>query len=77
MRQRKGYQMQKNKQIIRDFYGKIIGSVETDFVGNKTVRDFYGKVLGTYNKKQDVTRDFYGRMISKGDASAMLLNLKK
>ena len=67
----------KNKQIIRDFYGKIIGSIETDTQGNKTIRDFYGKILGRYNKKQDVTRDFYGKIVSKGDASTMLLSLHK
>ena len=68
--------MKKDKQIIRNFYGKIIGSIETDTQGNKTIRDFYGKILGRYNKKQDVTRDFYGRIVSKGDASAMLLPYK-
>ena len=69
--------MKKNKQVIRDFYGKILGSIETDTLGNKIVRDFYGKILGRYNKKQNITRDFYGKIVAKGDHSAMLINLRK
>lgn len=65
------------KQIIRAFNGKIIGSIETDNIGNKIIRDFYGKILGKYNKEQDVTRDFYGKIVARGDQSAMLLSLKK
>ncbi len=60
-------------QTIRDFYGKIIGYVETDSAGNKTIRDFYRRILGKYNKATDTTRDFYGRVIAKGDNLSMLL----
>lgn len=62
-----------NKRIIRNFYGKALGSVETDTTGNKTVRDFYGKVLGYYKKSLDITTDFYGRVIAKGDMSSGLI----
>lgn len=65
------------KQMIRDFRGKILGSIETDYQGNKIVRDFYGKILGRYDKRQDVTRDFYGRIVARGDQSSMLINLRK
>ena len=61
------------KDIIRDFYGRIIGYIETDNNGNKIVRDFYRRVLGRYDKKHDVTRDFYNRIIARGDQSASLL----
>lgn len=64
-----------NRQVIKAWNGKIIGSVETDAQGNKTVRDFYGKILGRYIKSLDVTRDFRGKMIARGDQSAMLLSL--
>ncbi len=67
----------KDRQYIKDFYGKIIGSIETDDQGNKTVRDFYGKILGRYNTKQNVTKDFYGRTVAKGDQSSMLFSLRK
>ncbi len=60
--------------IIRDFYGRIIGKIQTDDRGNKTVRDFYGRILGTYDANLDVTRDFYGRIVAKGDACSMFLN---
>lgn len=66
--------MIKDVEIVRNYYGKIIGRIETDSQGNKTVRNFYGKLLGKYNKKSNITRDLYGRIVSRGDASAMLLH---
>ena len=62
-----------DKQIIKDWRGKIIGYIETDNYGNKIVRDFYRRILGRYDKKHDVTRDFYGRRVAKGDQCSMLL----
>ena len=62
------------KQEIRDFYGRVIGTIETDdWTGNKTARDFYGRVLGTWEKRLDVTRDFYGRVVARGDALSGLI----
>ena len=66
-----------NRVVIRDFYGKILGSVTTDNIGNKIVRDFYGRILGRYDKKADVTRDFYGKIVAKGDHSTALIPLKR
>lgn len=62
-----------NKKYIRDFYNRIIGSIEEDSRGNKVVRDFYGRILGRYDSVSDVTRDFYGKIVSKGDSSSLLL----
>lgn len=62
-----------NKEIIRDKYGKIIGFIETDQLGNKLVRDFYGKILGRYTKRSNLTKDFYGRIVAQGDATAGLI----
>ena len=60
---------------IKDFYGKIIATVETNSrTGDKRIRDFYGKILGTYDAGLDVTRDFYGAIVAKGDALTMLIN---
>ena len=61
-----------NKETIRDFYGKIIGYIETDNIGNKTVRDFYGKILGYYDKSINATTDFYKRVIARGDCCGIL-----
>lgn len=61
------------KQIIRDFYGRILGYIEEDNKGNKTVRDFYGRILGKYDKRFNVTRDFYGKIIANGDISSSLI----
>ena len=64
-----------SKDRIKDWTGKIIGTIETDKNGDKTVRDFYGRIKGRYNKRADVTTDFYGRRIAKGDQCAMLLSM--
>ena len=66
--------MQKN--IIRDFYGKIIGTTEQLTNGDIQLRDFYGRILGKYDKRMDVTRDFYGRIVARGNQLSMLLSGK-
>lgn len=62
-----------NREVIRDFYGRILGTITTDSTGNKVVRDFYGRIRGKYDKKANVTRDFYGKVIAKGDQSSALI----
>ena len=68
--------MTNNKEVVRDFHGRILGTITTDATGNKIVRDFYGRVLGKYDKVNNVTRDFYGRVVAKGDRSAGLIPMK-
>jgi hypothetical protein len=63
-----------NKIYIRDFYGRIIGSIEDDLnKKEKIARDFYGRILGTYDIKSNITRDFYGRIIGYGDILTSLI----
>ena len=62
-----------DKEVIRDFYGKILGTIETDTKGNKTVRNFHGKILGYYDKANNVTRDFYKKIIARGDQASGLI----
>ena len=62
-----------DKEVIRDFYGRILGTITTDKLGNKVVRDFYGRILGRYDKKSNLTRDFYGRIVAKGDRTSGLI----
>lgn len=64
------------RETIKDFYGKIIGYIETDANGNKTVYDFYRRILGYYNKQLNVTQDFYKRIVARGDQASSLINLK-
>lgn len=60
------------KQNIKDFYGRVIGSIED--VGDRVIaRDFYNKTLGSYVKAKDKTFDFYGRVISSGDTTVGLI----
>ena len=65
-----------DREVIRDFYGRVLGTITTDSNGNKVVRDFYGKILGKYDKRTNVTRDFYGRVVAKGDHSSGLIPMK-
>lgn len=62
------------KQTIKDFSGRIIGTIETDSSGNKTVKEFSGRILGYYKKSIDATTNFTGRIIARGDATGMLFN---
>ena len=61
------------EEIIRDFYGKIIGKLQYEPNGDITVRDFYNRILGYYIKSRNVTTDFYKRVIANGNAVGMLL----
>ncbi len=64
------------KEFVRDFYGRILGSIET--VGTKQIaRNFYGKILGTYNSADDKTRDFYGRILTRGNTLMGLIYAEK
>lgn len=60
-------------RTIKDFYGKIIGSLSEDSRGNIVAKNFYGKILGHYDKNQNVTKDFYGRILSTGDTTSALI----
>lgn len=64
-----------SRDRIKDWTGKVIGTIETDNAGNKVVKDFYGRIKGRYDKKANVTTDFYGRRIAKGDQCGMLLSM--
>ena len=61
------------KEYIRNFYGKIIGSYETDAQNVITLRNFYGKILGKYDPRENRTRDFYGRIVGQGNVLGILL----
>ena len=58
---------------VRDFYGRIIGFIETQPNGDKTYRDFYRRVVARYVKSSNKTVDFYGKVIGQGDIGAGLL----
>ena len=35
-----------NKENIKDFYGRVIGTIITKPNGDKVIKDFYGRVVG-------------------------------
>ena len=63
------------KEIIRDFSGRIIGTLETQSNGDVIARDFSGRILGKYDKAMDVTRDFYGKILFKGNMAGSLIGM--
>ena len=66
--------MAKTKETIRDFYGKILGYIETDSVtGNKVATNFLGKILGYYYKKTNTTTNFLGKILGRGDLTSGLI----
>ena len=62
------------REHIKDWTGKVIGTLETKPNGDKTIKDFYGRVKGTYIKSLNMTKDFYGRPVGKGDQLMRLLS---
>jgi len=65
--------MADSKEMIYDFYGKIIGSIVTKSDGDRIAYDFYGKILGRYSKTYNRTYDFYGKIVSTGDTTSALV----
>lgn len=64
----------KSTQVIKDFYNRIIGYIETDDItGDKVAKDFYRRIVGYYDKNTNTTRDFYRRIINKGDVLSALI----
>lgn len=61
-----------SKELIKDFYGKVLGSIE-DRGGTIIAKDFYGAVVGTYDKNKNITKDFYGRIVCKDDGTVSLI----
>ena len=66
------------KETIKDFYGRILGYIETLSNGDQEARDFYNRILGKYYQRENVTKDFYGRTIATGNVlSSLIYNNKK
>lgn len=64
-------------ETIKDFYGKVLGTIEEQNNGDVIVKDFYGRILGRYDKALNVTKDFFGRIIATGNvASSLIFNQK-
>lgn len=62
-----------NEQIIKDFYGRIIGYIRTAPNGDQIAYDFYHVVLGYYDARQNVTRNFYRQVIAQGNVLSGLV----
>lgn len=68
----------RSTEVLRDFYNRIIGYIETDSItGDKVGRDFYNRIIGYYKKNLNQTTDFYGRIVGKGDILASLIVMEE
>lgn len=70
------------EEIIKDYYGRIIGYVQTQPNGDKIGKDFYHRIVGYYDKRTNTTKDFYRRVVARGDTlvgliTSSALNSKK
>ncbi len=65
------------KRQIKNFYGKLVATIETKSNGCSYIYDFWGKMLGWYDPKgcrgNCATYDFWGKMIAEGDALTSLI----
>ena len=66
-----------DKQVIKNWRGKVMGFIKTDDKGNKQVFDSKYKLLGTYRKDLNLTRDSSYRVIGKGDLTLTLIPMEK
>lgn len=62
-----------NKETLKDYLGRKIGTIETDSKGVQTLRDAIGRKQGTYDPKTNTTRDAIGRIVGKGNLLTTLL----
>ena len=68
-----GNQKREQRENIKDFYGRVIGTIITKPNGDKVIKDFYGRVKGTYIKKSNYTKDFYGRVAFRRSPALVFL----
>ena len=64
-----------DREVIKDFGGRILGYLEYQSNGDIIVKDLYFKILGKYDKASDTTKDFYGRILFKGNMNANLIGI--
>ena len=55
------------KEYIKDYYGKILGWIETSASGDKVAKDYYGRIVGYYEKQRDLTLNYYKHIVARGD----------
>lgn len=61
------------EEIIKDFYGRILGYVQTQPNGDQIGKDFYRRIVGYYDKRTNTTKDFYRRVVARGNALVSLI----
>jgi hypothetical protein len=59
--------------ILKDQYGKLLGSISVDSRGIQTLRSHLGVILGTFDPKTNVTKNYIGQIIGTGNLLSMLI----
>ena len=65
--------MSERKEYVKEFSGKILGSLEYQGNGDVVARNFAGQILGYYRKSIDSTTNFAGRILYSGDCTRSLV----
>lgn len=62
-----------DRNVIKDFYGRIIGFQDTQPNGDIIAKNEYGKILGRYDAKMKMTKTENGKIVSRGDTTSALI----
>ena len=65
------------EEKIKDWTGRLLGTVETDSRGNKKVKDWTGKLLGYYDASKNITTDWCGKKLNEGNTAVSLIFTQK
>jgi hypothetical protein len=60
-------------ELLKDAYGNILGSIETNSDGSQVLRDANGKIRGYYDPTTDHTRGPDQRILAKGNLLTTLI----
>ena len=60
-------------EIIKDRFGRTLGTIRPTSNARLEARDRFGRLLGTYDPKVNRTTDRFGRMLTTGNTLAALI----
>lgn len=62
-----------HRDVIKDFYNRIIGYVDIEDDGFEVGKNFYNQIVAKYDPKRNVTLDFYNRIVGRGNLVRALI----
>jgi len=61
------------KEVLRDAFGQLLATIESDRNDNLVIKDYMGKILGTYDKKKNITKNYLGQIVGTGNLLTLLI----